>query len=388
MNAKILLVDDDRNMLVAWERNLRLKFKIETAEDAMAALAKIEASGPYAVVVSDREMPGMDGLQLLNKVRERWPDTMRMMVTGHPDLDLVIRLVNENNIFRFLTKPCPTNLMIKALEDAQRYYQLAVAEKELLNNTLNGSIKLLTDLLSMVESPFSGQSQSLRVAITSAAQHLGLENPWEIHLAAMLAPIGKVTVPQETLSRLRTGQPLSKAEEQMVAQLPETAARLLENIPRLEGVARIVRYQNKSFDGSGYPADSVAGEGIPAGARLLKIILDFMDLRRGGAARAEAMESMSQRKGIYDPALLALWKQTFECKPSWRVQAASLSKPVSVKDLARGMVLRSNIETKEGALILPAGQEINDASLEKILNFERVVGVKAPILIERVEAPD
>lgn len=382
MKTKILLVDDDRNMLTTTEHVLRTKFDVETAQGGVAALAKFAASGPYGVVVADRQMPGMDGAQLLSKVKEISPDTVRVMLTGNADLESVIRLVNESNIFRFLTKPCPSNLLVKAVEDAQKLYQLVVAEKELLNKTLNGSIKLLTDILSMVETPTFGESQSLREVIMDATKRLGLDNAWEIHLAAMLASIGNVAVPPETLVRSRAGLPLSKAEEQMLAHMPETTARLLANIPRLEGVAEIVRYKNKSFDGSGFPDDALAGNAIPVGARLLKIILDLMELQRGGAPQTEAFQIMCGRAGLYDPAILKVLQQSFEGGGGGRVQAARLSMPVTARNLAKGMVLRSNIETKDGILILRAGHQINEMTLEKILNFESVVGLKEPIMVE------
>jgi response regulator RpfG family c-di-GMP phosphodiesterase len=387
MNSKILLVDDDRNMLATTERILRNKFDVETAQGSAAALVKINSSGPYAVIVADRQMPEMDGVQLLNKVKELSPDTVRLMLTGNAELESVIRVVNESNIFRFLTKPCPTNLLTKALEDALKLHQLVVSEKELLNKTLNGSIKLLTDILSMVEAPSFGDSQTLRDAITNATARLGLDNAWEIHLAAMLAPIGNVTVPPETLVRARAGQPLSKAEEQMLAHTPESAARLLANIPRLEGVAQIVRYQNKAFDGSGMPQDTVTGTAIPAGARLLKIITDFMDLQRAGKPQAEVFEAMRARQGRYDLALLTAFQKSFDGQASVRVSAARSTAAVTAKDLTTGMILRSNVETKDGILIMRAGHQINGMTLEKILNFASVVGVKEPIMVEAIDTP-
>ncbi|HEX3720001.1 MAG TPA: HD domain-containing phosphohydrolase [Verrucomicrobiae bacterium] len=384
MSAKILLVDDDANLLSACERNLRRQFQIETAQSGEAGLAKIEERGPFGVVVADRQMPGMDGVQFLGMVSERAPDTVRMMLTGNADLEGIIRLVNESNIFRFLTKPCPPEVLAKALHDAEALYQLAISEKELLNKTLSGSIKLLTDILSMVETQSFGRAQQLRDAIGIAADRLGLDNAWEIHLAVMLAPIGNVTVPPETLVRSRAGHPLSEVEEQMMAHVPETAARLLANIPRLEGVARIVRYQDKCFDGSGFPLDDVSGESIPLGARLLKILLDIMEFQRNGVPQAEALERMRTRTGLYDPALLKVLKSPTDGRAPSNVQAANLSIEVGVNDLVKGMVLRSNMETKEGTLILPAGHQISEMTLIKIRNFDSVVGIKTPILVGSV----
>jgi response regulator RpfG family c-di-GMP phosphodiesterase len=317
-------------------------------------------------------------------VSERAPDTVRMMLTGNADLEGIIRLVNESNIFRFLTKPCPPEVLAKALHDAEALYQLAISEKELLNKTLSGSIKVLTDILSMVETQSFGRAQQLRDSIGIAADRLGLDNAWEIHLAVMLAPIGNVTVPPETLVRSRAGHPLSEVEEQMMAHVPETAARLLANIPRLEGVARIVRYQDKCFDGSGFPLDDVSGESIPLGARLLKILLDIMEFQRNGVPQAEALERMRTRTGLYDPALLKVLKSPTDGRAPSNVQAANLSIEVGVNDLVKGMVLRSNMETKEGTLILPAGHQISEMTLIKIRNFDSVVGIKTPILVGSV----
>jgi CheY-like chemotaxis protein len=207
MNEKILFVDDDPNLLASCERTLRQQFLIETAEGGDSGLAKLAGRGPFAVVVADRQMPRMDGIEFLRTVRKRAPDTVRVMLTGNADLEGAIRVVNEGNIFRFLTKPCPPDVLTHALKDAQAQYRLVTAQKELLNNTLNGSIKLLTDILSMVDHQSFGRAQTLRDAITAVTARLYVENAWEIHLAVMLASIGYVTVPPETLIKSRAGQP-------------------------------------------------------------------------------------------------------------------------------------------------------------------------------------
>jgi hypothetical protein len=112
-----------------------------------------------------------------------------------------------------------------------------------------------------------------------------------------------------------------------------------------------------------------------------------MDLQRHGTTQTEAFETMRRRDGLYDPALLAVLQPVFEGKTSGRMQAARLSIQVSVKDLAKGMVLRSNVETSAGTLILAVGYQINEMTLEKIRNFESVVGVKEPILVESFGLP-
>jgi response regulator RpfG family c-di-GMP phosphodiesterase len=385
MNDKILFVDDDPNLLASCERSFHRKFPIETAEGAEAALGKIAAHGPYAVVVSDRQMPGMNGIQFLSLVRERAPDTVRIMLTGNADLEGAIKVVNEGNIFRFLTKPCPLDVLGKAVEDARAQYQLVTAEKELLNKTLSGSIKLLTDILSMMEPQSFGRAQTMRDIINSVVKQFKMDNVWEIHLAVMLASIGNVTIPPETLVHSRAGKVLSKVEERMVAQLPETAARLLANIPRLEGVARIVRYQHKQYDGTGFPADAVKGEAIPLGSRLLKILADMAQLQAGGLTRLKALDEMQSRRGWYDPTLLDAVRSYYGVTATMR-ESNEPSISIAIADLAPGMVLRSNIETKEGTLILSAGHHLSDMTLEKIRNFDLLSGIKEPIFVVAPES--
>ena len=387
MNKKILFVDDDRHLLTSWERSLGRHFELETADSGEGALARLPQRGPYAVVVADRQMPGMDGIQLLSAFRQRNPDTVRMMLTGNADLETTIRVVNEGNIFRFLTKPCPQDLLSTALRDALAQHQLINAEKELLNKTLGGSIKLLTDILSAVDPQSFGRAQLLRDTVASIADKLKLENAWELHLAIMLAPLGYITVPPATLLKARAGGPLTEAETRMLTAIHETAARLLANIPRLEGVARIVRYQQKDFNGAGYPPDTTSGDAIPEGARLLRILLDMIQLQSKGCSQAQALSQMREREGAYDPGLLAAVRAGLAGAGRPALAAPRESIAVAPGNLAPGMVLRSNVKTKDGMLVLSAGHQLTCLTLEKLRNFDLLAGLAEPILVEAPENP-
>lgn len=380
MSEKILFVDDDPNLLASLERNLRRQFNLETAAGGEAGLAKIAKNGPFAVVVSDRQMPNMDGIQFLSRVREQTPNAVRVMLTGNVDLEQAIRAVNEGNIFRFLIKPCPQDLLTTTIESALTQYRLITAEKELLDKTLSGSIKLLTDILSMVDAKSFGRAERLRDLITQISEKIPLAEIWQIHLAAMLSPIGYVTLPPETVVKAREGSPLSKNEQQLVETTPEIAARLLANIPRLEGVAKIARYQHKRFDGGGLPADSVQGEAIPFGARLLKILNDMLQLQARGTPQAQALEELTTRRGWYDPELLTSIRAYFGLSDSSPDKVAHTIS-IEANNLAVGMLLTSDIYTNDGTLILSAGHHINAMILERIRNFSLIYGIKEPIFV-------
>ncbi len=120
---RILIVDDDELILDALKRQLRSRFDLTTATEGKEAIRLVMSQGPYAVVVSDLRMPGMDGVTLLYLIRQAAPDTVRVLLTGKADLEAATLAINEGNIFRLLNKPCPTGMLLRALEAAVEQYR-------------------------------------------------------------------------------------------------------------------------------------------------------------------------------------------------------------------------------------------------------------------------
>ena len=106
MNKSILLVDDESNILQGFKRHLHRNYDLELAVGGQAALDLIADHGPFAVVVSDMQMPEMSGVELLREVSRRSRHTVRVMLTGNADQQTAVDAVNEGSIFRFLNKPC------------------------------------------------------------------------------------------------------------------------------------------------------------------------------------------------------------------------------------------------------------------------------------------
>jgi response regulator RpfG family c-di-GMP phosphodiesterase len=382
MSLKILCVDDDANVLAGYQRNLRKQFNLDTALSGQAGLAMLDSQGPYAVVVADMNMPGMNGIQFLMEVQRRAPDTVRIMLTGNADQQTAIAAVNQGHVFQFLTKPCPTEALASALRQALRQYQLVVAERELLEKTLNGSIKVLVDVLSMADPQSFGFGQKLRDAMRTFAKALNVEQCWELELAAMLSPIGYVTIPPAVLQKHRAGLSLSGPERDMIERVPEFGANLLANIPRLEPVARIVRYHAKRFDGTGFPADEVKGEDIPVGARILKVLSDLVQLEAKGLPRHKALEQMRTRTGWYDPRVLSAAFACFDVYLPEGPAAPAAPRAVSLSDLRVGHILAEKVVSNDGVVIAGPGTEVTQMVLQKLHNFAQLSGIKEPILIE------
>jgi YesN/AraC family two-component response regulator len=193
MLEKILLADDEPAILQGYHRVLHREFQIDTAVGAAEALPKVQAQ-PYAVVVSDMNMPGMDGVQLLAKIKMLAPNTIRVMLTGNAELETAMNAVNEGAIFRFLTKPCGKETLAKALTAGLVQYRLVNAEKELLEQTLRGSIQVLTEVLSLVNPAAFSRAVRIRKYVNHVVEALGLSNPWRFEVAAMMSQLGCVTL--------------------------------------------------------------------------------------------------------------------------------------------------------------------------------------------------
>lgn len=379
MSEKILFVDDDPSILSAFRRQLHKQFDINTANSGDEGLALLKTEAPFAVVVADMRMPKMDGIQFLKAVQEESPNCVRLMLTGNADQQTAIDAVNEGEVFRFLTKPCPTQLLVKTLNAALTQHHLLHAERELLEGTLNGSIKLLIEVLSIVAPSVFERAVSLRETAVELARILHITDTWDIEMATMLSDIAYVTLPAETLAKCQSRNTLSHAEKLIVSRLPETAYKLLKHIPRLEKVARIVLYQGKNFDGTGIPQDSVAGDDIPFESRILKVLHDFKDLEENEVEATEALEKMKQCADLYDPRVLQTAAWFFSAGKEETQEQIQLD--ASVSELRPGQVLITNILTVDGGLLLAAGRKLTSTVIEKLYNYHDLHKIKEPIKV-------
>jgi ActR/RegA family two-component response regulator len=130
MNERILFVDDDPDVLTSYTRALHKTFEIDTASGGEEGLKLIAERGPYAVVVADMVMPVMSGGEFLERVRDRAPETVRMVLTAYTDIHTAMSAVNQGHVFRFLTKPCQLDVMLAALHAGIDQYRQTVTKRE------------------------------------------------------------------------------------------------------------------------------------------------------------------------------------------------------------------------------------------------------------------
>ncbi len=360
---RILCVDDEPRVLEGLVLNLRRHYRVSTATNGQAGLAILDGDDPPAVVVSDMRMPEMDGTAFLSQVKERSPDTVRLLLTGQADLDSAIAAVNHGQVFRFLTKPCAPPIFLSAIQAAADQHRLIMAERELLEKTLRGSIKALTEILSLTNPLAFGRAMRLKQHTADLVAGLGMPLSWQLEVAAMLSQIGCVTLPAATNEKLYYGRPLNSDEVELTQRLPALSLQLLESIPRLEAVRAILQAQEYSFDGSSSPHSAPQGEAIPLGARVLKLVVDYDTLEAGGIDPAVAIGTLQGRKGRYDPKVLDALA---------RVKTKAASQGLSEMSLASvrpGMFLVQDVMSTTGLLLVARGHEATPGLLYRLRNL-------------------
>lgn len=359
----VLCVDDEPRVTEALAVHLRRHFRVSTAPNGQAALAVVDSRDPPVVVVSDMRMPEMDGAELLSQVRERSPSTVRILLTGQADIACAVAAVNHGQIFRFLTKPCKTETLVAAVRAAADQHRLMTTARVLLEETLGGCVRVLTDLLALTNPLAFGRAIRLKRLAADLLAASGSPPAWNVEVAAMLSQVGAITLSAETNAKLYYGKPLNRTEAVLVRQLPAFAARILDGIPRLESVRAILQHATNNFDGSGSADGSLKGATLPLGARILKIVAAYDILQAAGHTPADAIAMLRNRKGKYDPELLAAFAS---------VEAATRPRAtcdLPLRALRPRMHFSKDVSSTSATMLVARGQEVTVALLQRLHNL-------------------
>lgn len=361
MPEKILFVDDDPSILSAFMRLLRHEtlirdypsltpFVVETAPGGRNALAAMRARGPHAVIVSDLRMPEMDGVQLLEEARTVSPSSVRILLTGQGDIETAIEAVNRGGLFRFLTKPCAPEVLVGALDAALTQYLLVTAERQLLDETLAGSVKVLTEVLSLVNPTAFSRALRIRRIVQHVSERLALADAWQLELASLLSQIGYLTLGIEPEEYDGDTGPRTISQHRQTH--PAAARDLLANIPRLGRVAAIVGGQRDAYDPADAHVPLAQRDPVKLGAQVLRAAIEFDAGLCGGLSPAEALSRLRMRRDFYDPRVVhSLADITIPAM-------AYVPRRLPVADLQSGMVLDQDVRNETGLLLVSRGHEV------------------------------
>jgi putative nucleotidyltransferase with HDIG domain len=307
MPETVLFVDDEQYILNSIERIFADKdVRILKANGAQEAL-KLIAREKVAVLVTDNLMPGMSGIDLLSKVRELSPDTMRILMTAYADLTTAIDAINRGEIFRFIVKPWKDNILIETVEEGINRYKIIQSLKKADETTLLS----LAQTIELKDHYTRGHCN--RVAVHALMIADGLELPEEmkrdIKHGSWLHDLGKIGVPETILNH---EGPLNEKEFETVKQHPSWGAEVARQSQLSEVVINIILYHHERYDGKGYPS-GFKGEDIPLEARIVAAadVYDALTTDRPyrkGYSMEKAMRIMSSMRGKdFDPEILEVF---------------------------------------------------------------------------------
>jgi ActR/RegA family two-component response regulator len=369
MLKRILCVDDEVYVLQAFERQFRKQFELVTALGPMVGLKALADDGPFAAVVSDLRMPVMDGIEFLSRARRAAPDTVRIMLTGQADLSTAVAAVNQGNIFQFLMKPCPADMLSRALDAALEQHRMITAERELLEKTLHGSVEVLSDILGLVNPPAFSRSQRIRRYVRHMTQNLQLPDAWQFELAAMLSQIGCITVPLEILDKFHSGLCLTPQEQEVLSSQTMIGHKLLVRIPRLEIVAQMIAGQGQARPERATNADPAA-----VGAQLLRIAFDLDEEIMRGKKMSAVLGWMRIVK-TYNPVFVDALQDVEVA------EAQSESRLVTMEDLRPRMIISADVRTQDGRLLLSKGLEITESAIACLKSYAMNIGIAEPLSV-------
>jgi response regulator RpfG family c-di-GMP phosphodiesterase len=351
VKPKVLCVDDEPHVIAGLALHLRRRYEPVQATSGEAGLEALRKHPDIAVVISDMRMPNMDGAAFLAQARMLAPDVVRVLLTGQADIESAVAAINQGQIFRFLTKPCPPPALMAALDAANEQHRLMTAERVLLDETLRGSVKAVTDVLALTSPLAFGCAMRVKQHVIDLAAHLEWPHSWQVDVAAMLSQLGSVSLPAGTLEKFYYGSELNDEETEMVARTPAVTQQLLASIPRLELVLTILtRSSQPNSDTTDSEAPGSDAELIRRGAELLKAAIDFDAHETRGFGAQRAITVMRKRHGHYDPSVLDALDALHG-----NDQTETEVDEIPLTALVPGMVLADEVRTVDGMLLSARG---------------------------------
>lgn len=300
--VKILIVDDEQNILDAFRRNLPRKYNVDYCSDPSEALRMVE-TGEYNVVFSDISMPGLDGITFFEKVNEYNNEIVKVIITGFANIQNTLDAINKSNVFRFLSKPITSDVLIKTVEDSITQYRNTIAGKELfsvkaIKNEMESMIGALAKIVEIRDPYTAGHQKNVADMSVKVAKKLG----WHkdringLYLAAIVHDIGKIYVPSEFLNK--PGR-LSETEFSLIKQHPTIGHEILSTVNFRWPISTIVHQHHEKDDGSGYPQGLTADDIIEE-ARVLALcdIYDAMVSHRPYRPALTKDETLEYLKSI------------------------------------------------------------------------------------------
>lgn len=286
VRPKILIVDDDEMLLRSLKRILKGHYEIQCEHNPYRALVALEDDGPFAAIVSDLTMPGVDGIDFLERARDEAPETPRILLTGNATLPASIDAVNRAQIDSFLTKPVSPDELLRWIDQAVIQHSALVDEFDAGSEILEGSATALMETLAIANPTAYALTKRVTCLVDHYLSNYPRSDGWEISIAAQLCYLGSAALGADLSSRALHGEELANSEDLLVGCVAAFTADIVARIPRLAHVEHILRHHRSRTElGQREPA-------VPFGAKLLAAITSLAEFEATTLSRQEAADAL------------------------------------------------------------------------------------------------
>jgi response regulator RpfG family c-di-GMP phosphodiesterase len=375
----VILVADDEpvHLLMMEELLVDNGYDVITAEDGLQAYERTTRAMPDLILL-DILMPKMDGYDVCLKLKNNplTEDIPIIFVTGKAD-DLDETIGFEYGAVDYIRKPITASTMIARVQNHLAILEAAKQLQEMLSKTLLGSIRVLNDILILIDPTFHSMLPRLKRYVVSIATYLDLPGRWRLELAAMLSHIGCAAIPKEVLKNISAGKNISEEDQKMFDMHPKIAHDLISKIPRMKSIAKMIANQQSSLNSSNLKKALSQWDPVELGGHLLKVVIDYDRMVTTGSSAEKAISKMHDKEPGYSPILLDALEALVKLDQKGDVQLLMFN------ELQEGHVLKADLYTKAGALIIKKGRTITANTLTLLRPFAETQDFKEPIKVKR-----
>jgi len=427
-DPKVLFVDDEASILKALRRLcVEEDFEVFTAGSGPEGLSVLEQNPDVSVIVSDQRMPGMSGVEFLERSLEIAPDAVRMVLTGYADVNAAIGAINRGGAYRYISKPWNDEEMLATLREGidlfrlrrenQELHRIVLAQNEELQSwnaqlelyvqeqtmeiqkknddlralnerlrrSFNDTLAAFSNLLELRHEATESHARNVAETARRLAEASGCP-PGEqetVRVAALLHDIGKIGLPDVLFLKAPSG--MNADELRQYRRHPVRGQAALDAVSELRDAGLLIRHHHENFDGTGFP-DRLKGEAIPLGARIIALA-DEADRRiqaDGGPASVEkALAAMrGELGGRLDPGLFAPLPEIVRAVyADLLAEAPGGEIELAVADLSEGLVLSRDARSGTGILLLKKGTRLDARKIAALRRYDRLDPARTGVFV-------
>jgi response regulator RpfG family c-di-GMP phosphodiesterase len=419
LSSKVLFVDDEENILRALKRLMMEEpFEVLVSTSGEEALKVLDGDREIGVIVSDQRMPGLAGVDFLERSREYVPEAERIMLTGYADVVAAVEAINKGGAHRYVAKPWNDDELIQIVRDAVRRNRLVkenlllqeevkrkneelslwntqlkqrVLERtaeirkrneelqrinERFRRNFRSGLAAFSGLIELRDPTMRGHSSNVSDLSARIASAMGLDDREKetIRVAGLLHDVGKIGIPDTVLRK--AWEELSPEEREVYMTHPVRGQMAVDSIEDLREAGVLIRHHHERFDGKGFP-DGKAVNQIPVGARIIALA-DFVDRTIGSVPAVAAREFTADRVREvagkrFDPALtLFLDKPLAEVYGGGRPEGEAVEKELKLEDLRPGMVVSRDVRSGTGVLLFTKRTILDESHIGALARLYRM----------------